>query len=120
MDGDPVDRATVSFLPSGGQHPANGVTDESGIFELSTFNRNDGATAGEFVVTLQKFPLVEIKTVPGGIPYDPENETNASEPRRRRVVENELPQKYADPKSSGFMATVDTNDENRFEFELSK
>ena len=120
MQGEPVDRATVSFLPSDGQHPANGITDESGVFELSTFNRNDGATPGEFVVTIQKFPVVEIKTVPGGIPYDPENETNADEPRRRRVVENELPKKYAGPKSSGFTATVDTNDENHFEFELTK
>jgi len=120
MHGDPVDRATVSFLPSGGQHPANGVTDKRGLFELSTFNRNDGAMPGAFVVTVQKFPFVQIKTVPGGIPYDPENETNAGEPRHRRVIENELPKNYADPMSSGFTATVLANDENRFEFDLVK
>ena len=56
LDGKPIEGATVSFYPDGTNKPANGETDASGQYQMSSFNKNDGATVGSFRVTVQKQP----------------------------------------------------------------
>ena len=55
VDGQPVKDAIVSFLPANGQYPANGTTDASGRYELTSFTRGDGAMEGSFRVTIVKY-----------------------------------------------------------------
>ena len=55
VDGQPIADAIVSFLPDDGQNPANGSTDASGRYELTSFTRGDGAMEGSFRVTIVKY-----------------------------------------------------------------
>lgn len=53
LDGKPVAGAAVVFTPEEGQQ-ATGTTDDSGRFELSTFQLGDGALPGTHRVTVAK------------------------------------------------------------------
>ncbi len=66
----------------------NGRTDASGVFELSTYETNDGAPAGEFTVTVTM----------GGVPAD---ESTGVTPRP-----DPLGGKFSNPETSGLHATV--------------
>ncbi len=56
LDGRPLPRATVTFHPRDDAGPkpvrAYGKTDETGSFQLSTYQPGDGAPAGRYTVTL--------------------------------------------------------------------
>ena len=118
LDGKPVGGVTVSFLPQDGQQPANGKTDDNGHYRLTSFSRNDGAMAGNFAIVMMKFPKVEGVTTPTGIPWDPDKETDRYIPDNGKE-ENKLPEKYADSKTSGMLATVVADTVNTFDFDLS-
>ncbi|MCS7270435.1 MAG: metallophosphoesterase [Gemmataceae bacterium] len=66
LDGQPLPRAEVTLhrLQPGGKGlraVADGWTDESGRFQLSTYSRFDGAPEGEYVVTIRLAPrLIEL------------------------------------------------------------
>ena len=120
LDGTPVERATVTFYPLDGQKPANGTTDASGVFELTSFNAGDGATPGLFGVAIQKFPAIEIEAIPGGRPFDESNNTDEGPALgSEKDAESELPEKYGNREESGLSATVTTDGENVFNFELT-
>lgn len=118
--GKPVEGITVSFRPkdpNSGQRPANGETDSDGRYELTTFSRGDGATAGEFGVTLLKFAARQEDTSP--------KQSNAGKGRNESDIwnpapppANQLPKKYADPKTSGMSAVVTPDGENLFDFSI--
>ena len=119
LDGTPVERASISFYPLDGQKPANATTDANGVFEVTSFNAGDGAMLGSFGVTIEKFPAVEIETIPGGVPYDESMNTDEGpSPDSERDPVNELPEKYSDHEKSGLSATVTADGENVFTFEL--
>jgi len=57
FDGEKLTEGTVMFHPQGGKgHPATGEIGENGIYTLSTFEAEDGAVAGNHIVTVQIFP----------------------------------------------------------------
>lgn len=62
-DGQPLANAFVVLHPRGGDAgkipPAQAQTDEQGKFRLTTYEKNDGAAAGDFDVTVQLYQLVE-------------------------------------------------------------
>ncbi|MDA7885676.1 carboxypeptidase-like regulatory domain-containing protein [Pirellulales bacterium] len=119
LDGTPVERATITFYPLDGQKPANATTDTNGNYELTSFNAGDGATPGAFGVAIQKFPAIEIETIPGGTPYDESMNTDEGPaPGSEDDPVNELPEKYSDHEKSGLSATVTPDGENVFNFEL--
>ena len=120
LDGTPVEQASISFYPLDGQKPANATTDANGAFEVTSFNAGDGAMLGSFGVTIEKFPVVEIETTPGGTPYDESMNTDEgpSADSEKDPV-NELPEKYSDHEKSGLSATVTADGENVFKFELT-
>ena len=119
LDGAPVDRATITFYPLDGQKPANATTDANGNYELTSFNAGDGATPGAFGVAIQKFPAIEIEAVPGGKPFDESNNTDEGpSPDSEKDPVNQLPEKYSNHEKSGLSATVVTDGENVFTFEL--
>jgi len=59
-NGSPAVNVTVFLHPSSSEpDPVRplGVTDENGVFRLTTYDANDGAPAGDYVVTLMYEPL---------------------------------------------------------------
>jgi len=115
-EGQPLEGVTVAFRPrdpSNGQRPANGKTGPDGRYELSTFTAGDGAMAGEFGVTLLKFPpVVADDSQSGDGEYVPPEGPLPPPPA------NVLPKRYADPKTSGMAAEVKAAGENTFDFSV--
>ena len=131
VDGQTVADAIVSFLPDNGQYPANGSTDASGRYELTSFTRGDGAMEGSFRVTIVKYEKES-----GGKPVDradkPVTEGSGSETGNEGYVpagmvvsqydtglKNLLPKQYADQQETPLTAAVHT-DQNSIDFDLSK
>jgi hypothetical protein len=90
-DGTPAINVTV-FLhpPSSDPDPVRplGVTDERGMFKLTSYDANDGAPAGEYVVTLIYEPL-------------------DSPLFRKKVKKVEIPAAYTKPDASPLRAKVE-------------
>lgn len=124
--GAPVEGANVTFSPTSAEasRSAAGATDASGKFSLTTFDTNDGAIAGEHLVTI-------VKVASGG-DSGVITEANAKEMMARNMgtmssgktsevkPELVLPAKYADAKTSGEKRTVSASDANDFKFELTE
>lgn len=96
LDGQPLPSAKVMFMPAKGGRPAEGTTDATGKFRLTTNSPQDGAAAGEYVVT------VTART----IQYEPKPGTAEG------FVEKAIwhaPERYSHPSQSGLKATVAAN-----------
>lgn len=111
--GEPLVGATVAFLPEAGTHGAFGRTDSSGGYTLTTFVGDDGAVAGDYLVTVIKMEEVAGGAASSAADYVP---PDAVLPPPKNV----LPQRYASVGSSGLKATVAAGAENRFDFALEK
>lgn len=98
LDNEPVAGAAVMFMPLAGGRPAQGVTDAAGKFRLSTFEDNDGALVGNHQVTITKVEVTGMTATADGLSglVDP------SQIKETWII----PQKYAQPDSSGLSATV--------------
>jgi hypothetical protein len=107
--GKPVPNATVVLIPAGGagQESAAGVTDASGKFQLTTYNLNDGAHAGEYQVKVSQYDTK---------PPSAKNETMTIEEEQKLAFsgqeiptppsKNLLPKKYESEATSGITHTV--------------
>lgn len=120
LNGQPVEGATVMFVPKNpgeGAQPATAETDAQGRYQLGTFAKGDGALPGEYLVRVVKFPKAQTST--GGATsedeYRPPEETAAPPPP---APKNELPAKYADEKTSGLSFKVEPKS-NTFNIELT-
>ncbi|QDV20992.1 hypothetical protein Pan153_56740 [Gimesia panareensis] len=102
FDNQPLEGASISFIPQDGR-PASGFTDAGGHFVLKTFEPGDGAIPGEHTVIVTK---VAADSKSGDDIYA----------KQKSVI----PEKYGDLKNSGLTATVKTDGENKFSFELKK
>ena len=132
VEGQPVAEAIVSFLPDDGQNPANGVTDASGRYELTSFTRGDGAMEGSFRVTIVKYekegedkPAVSAEK-PAAAEAESEETGNEDYVPAGMVVsqydtgpKNLLPKQYADQQKTPLTAAVRA-EENSIDFDLSK
>lgn len=111
FEGQPAEGATVTFHPVSGATSgekggskqtatilANGLTTSDGGFSLRTFGPNDGAPAGDYLVTVEWRKLV-------GTGED------------QVVGPNVLPARYANPQTSGIKLTV-LKGENKFPLRL--
>ena len=132
IDGQPIADAIVSFLPDDGQNPANGSTDASGRYELTSFTRGDGAMEGSFRVTIVKYekegedkPAVSAEK-PAAAEAETEETGNEDYVPAGMVVsqfdtgpKNLLPKQYADQQETPLTAAV-RPEENSIDFNLSK
>ena len=118
FNGRPVAEADVTFFNAEQNRSAFGRTDDEGKYSLTTFTVKDGAVAGNHAVTIAKY----VSTTPP--PPEPDVESEAYEPPKEGYdppeakADSGLPEKYADPGSSGLTATVDAGGANEFNFEL--
>jgi hypothetical protein len=109
--GKPVSGAQVVFVSveQNGQS-AFATTDSSGKYQLMTFEPNDGAVPGTYVIKVSKYE--EGATPPSGETRNltPEEEEKLYNPDEKAPPppKNELPEKYASEVTSGFKHTVPT------------
>jgi hypothetical protein len=115
LDGAPVEGATVIFgAASGQERGATGITDASGRFKLTTYNKDDGAIVGKYTVAISKTETT------GGMTPDEEHEAiSAGKEVTPAVTVNKLPEKYSDGTNSGLTADVTAAGPNDFKFELT-
>lgn len=95
----PIANATVVFHPVGdlGVKP-HGKTDANGEFKLTTYDGEDGAPAGRYRVTVERWVTVSADGGPV----------------------NTIPAKFAKPDSSGFTAEVNVGPTSLQPFTLKK
>lgn len=105
--GKAVAGATVVFVPEAktkkNEPPLmrpSGVADDQGNYSLMWIEKLDGAPAGKYKVAIT---AVE--------PFSEEEDSETTRP-------NAIPEKYGNPATSGFTATVEEDGENVFNFEL--
>lgn len=110
--GKPVSGAQIVFVSveQGGQS-AFATSDNDGKYQLMTFEPNDGAIPGTYVVKVSKF---EGGVAPAGGEtrnLSPEEEAKLYNPDEKAPPppKNELPQKYASEVTSGLKHTVPTS-----------
>ncbi len=109
LDGEKLEGAIVTFRPKNGTDAATGKTDHEGRFRLTTFDSNDGATAGDFVVTVTQYEEV----IP---PEGYNSDTSPPLPAPKLLT----PPKYADFSKSGLAYSVSDKGKNEFEIALQK
>ncbi|NLX56342.1 MAG: carboxypeptidase regulatory-like domain-containing protein [Planctomycetaceae bacterium] len=108
LDGEPVEGASVVFVPEGKGRMASGKTDSSGQFKLTTQKVGDGAVPGKYKVGVSKLKS-------GGVdarkpdPNSPEGVMLAGAPVGNgapAMPEFEIPPKYSNAENSGLEVTV--------------
>jgi hypothetical protein len=122
-NGNPVEGATVTFIPSeskdmqnkGKGNAAFGTTDKDGTFVLRTFNPDDGGVPGKYIVTVTKYEKRSVEAVSDvdSSDYNPEEEATATKPPK-----NELPSKYESIKNSDLNVEIKSGEDNVIPLEL--
>lgn len=99
VDGQPLDGASISFLPEAGTKAGVGgsaKSDSSGKYSVKTAKGSDGLPPGKYTITVTKSELKDPSLAEGG-----------------GVTEADLihyvPKKYNSPETSGLSTTVDTS-----------
>jgi hypothetical protein len=115
LDGQPVEGATVNFLPQDQAkgRAAVGKTDSTGKFTLSTFEAGDGAMAGSYQITVARPTLDSVAQMEKG-----GSVSDAEVSKEAESVGPPIPTKYSNVKTSGLTATV-SESENTIPLELS-
>lgn len=113
--GSPVEGAIVTFTPSPNGVAASGVTDESGVYQLTTRSSGDGAVIGKYRVAIMKYQ-VQQKKVPEQAPAA-YSENLAEMAKPSALPKNLLPPKFANPETSKLEADV-IKGENKFDFKV--
>jgi len=114
-EGEPVEGATVVFGAAAGQERgASGITDATGRFNLTTYEKDDGAIVGPFTVAIFK-----TETTGGMSPDEEHKAIAAGQQVKAAETVDKLPAKYKDGPKSGLTADVAADRENHFEFKLA-
>ena len=116
--GGPVAKATVIFSPLDKQPVATGITDNKGVFQLTTYDSFDGAAAGKYDVLISK---VAVPKGSGAPVHDPTGK-NTAPVHNAEDAETEDGGATLDPKygklGNGMTAEVKSSGENVFDFKL--
>jgi len=121
LDGKPVDGATVVFVPTG--TPAYGayaITDSSGRFTLKSSETVTGAVPGGYLVQVTKL----VPDTSGSVVVTPEEAEHEAQAKGSSSTagggtKNALPEKYANPKTSGIEVTVPAEGIQNLEIKLT-
>lgn len=137
LDGQPVEGAVISFLDEkGGPYNAVATSGPDGKYELTTFQKGDGAVEGKYNIMVTKYGKEE-EVSPYDTPSDAggqtveEGNTEGYEDAYGAAMEgasqggwrppktwNDLPEKYASVGTSGLTYTV-TSDKAEHTFDLT-
>jgi hypothetical protein len=106
LDGKALDGATVTFLPQGDHgRPASGWTDSTGAFQLTTFDKNDGAMPGEYRVVVKKTTGRTEMTVPSDGRSGKQHYKDHLMAKTAKI-KPALPPRYSDETQTPFTCTV--------------
>jgi hypothetical protein len=120
LDGTPVSGAAVLFVPAGTSgRPANGRTDASGVFRLTTFKQEDGALPGDYKVVVTK-----TDPLPEPPPAEPGNTASVVKhykglKTKETSKKKQLPPAYADAAKTPLHCTVPAGGEVELKLESS-
>ena len=120
LDGKPVSRAIVQFIPRGEGRHAGGQTDAGGMYRLNTMGGTSGAgaKAGDYYVAIDAYedPFAGMPERPADAAevekWDQKMAQLGMKPAKRLS-----PKEYADQQTSGLSATVKPG-RNKIDFEL--
>ena len=92
LDGRPLPRAVVTFIPETDGRASMGTTDDEGRFELVYLREERGAIVGEHRVRIRKIPTEEEGRVANPLPrkYDASTELTASVQKGENTIDFEL------------------------------
>jgi hypothetical protein len=120
LNGAPVANAMVSFSPKAENQPAaTGRTGIDGKYTLTTYDANDGAAAGDYIVLVTKTIVSTTAAPPAHDPNNPNPGASMHSAGGAQAGQGEtaLPEKYSRVDQSDLTATVKaaTNDEINFD-----
>lgn len=133
LDGEPVEGASVTFVPLTGGRPGTGITDGAGRYTIKTYSDSPGAIVGDHRVAVMKisgpgaFVLQEDAPAEGAEAGD-DNEggllstievVDSSETPEPEII-YDVPQKYMNANESGLQVTVRLEGSDTLNLELSK
>lgn len=110
----PVEGAIVTLHPVQGGAASVGTTDAQGRYSLMTFEKGDGAVAGEYKVSVRK--LAPPTSGPAPSPDDPNYDPNPKVEPPKHL----LPEKYADFNKSELTATISSVPRTDLDFDLAE
>ena len=124
--GSPVPNASVSFTPLDGQPIAIGRTDSEGVYNLTTYDANDGAAEGSYIVLVMKTggsTKEEMSDEDMHAAMEAGKDVGAQHGGGQAGATDDGPtnllnQKYSSPGSSDLEASVTKDGENKFDFDL--
>ena len=105
LGGKPMAGAHVTFTAEGAPRAALGTTDAQGVYQLTTFQPNDGAVLGKHTVTV----TMPVKGAPTMSAEKPDAAYGAAMLQAAKGTAQrgtEIPAKYANPTTSGLTADV--------------
>jgi len=108
--GKPLEGASVMFIAKDAR-PAQGTTDASGRYELTTSDLGDGAAAGEHTVIISKTEIVP--------PHQRSKDAKGRQGEGYEETRETLPAKYTRLMDTPLKATVMPGVVNEFPFELT-
>lgn len=134
LDGDPVEGASVSYIPVSGGRPGSGVTDASGRYTINTYADTPGALVGEHHVSVIKVSGPGADQLLGDEPTEApddccdccpcaglsELEVDDSNCCEDLDIVYDVPQKYMDPRNSGLQVTVPPDGSDALNLELTE
>lgn len=116
--GQPVADANVAFLGDGTTRPAIALTDEEGMFVLTTVRSGDGAVVGNHMVTVSKTVEPPTKAgATGSLSMEDAAKAAQETPADTKILYL-VPEKYSLPATSGLKFEVKDGAENYFEIKL--
>ena len=121
LSGKPVVGADVTFSNSEMKRSAFGRTNEKGEYRLTTFSANDGAVEGKSIVTVLKAAPAAAVVVEADIEseaYVPPDVNAKPVKTNNKQQEALLPERYSNATTSGLIAVIATDMENKHNFEL--
>lgn len=111
LDGEPVEGASVNFLPVAGGRLATGTTDATGRYTLTTFDKDDGAAVGEHYIGVVKMGGDGVhQLAQAEVPADEKGllPDLSAQGVEQPEIEYIVPERYGNPKESQLQLTVPT------------
>lgn len=118
VKGQPVEGAQVTFMAPGAPRASTGTTDAQGRFRLTTMATHDGAIPGKNSVGIANKARSQETMSPDkpSAAYDQMMTSAAS--RKKDPSQGPVPDKYANPATSGLTADVAPDGKNDFTFDI--
>lgn len=134
LDGEPVEGATVTFIPVGGGRPASGRTDSNGRYTIKTYHDAPGAIVGDHKVGVVKMSGPGLYAIQGDAPAtaqsSSEEDDGSDSLSEIAVVDSgeapepeivyDVPQQYMNANESGLVVTVPSEGSDKLDLQLTR